>query len=306
VFDGAAMNGTGCDADGSLCTVSDACQGGSCKAGGALNCDDAQVCTSDSCNPTTGCVHTPNGAPCNDGNACTGPDVCAGGACAPATLSCDDLNPCTTDTCNPLSGCVHTDVPNKTSCGGTSYCFTGVCTAGKCGDTILTPALGEQCDDGNVVGGDGCSALCIIEDTACADGTREGTLDKITYPKIAQCDGSWTGSIGSLSPLALCGKNFHTCNPNDKTLMNTITQANAFQPGCWAANAANDNGQCSLCKNTEDTNDMSGIGKDCKGKITNYGNSCISPTYRIDAAIGCVRGGSNPMPWIKGVLCCAN
>ena len=35
------------------------------------------------CNPTTGCVHTNNTAPCSDGNACTVGDVCSGGRCVP-------------------------------------------------------------------------------------------------------------------------------------------------------------------------------------------------------------------------------
>jgi cysteine-rich repeat protein len=34
-----------------------------------------------------------------------------------------------------------------------------------CGDGVLAP--GEQCDDGNSTGGDGCSATCFIEDAAC-------------------------------------------------------------------------------------------------------------------------------------------
>jgi cysteine-rich repeat protein len=34
---------------------------------------------------------------------------------------------------------------------------------GICGDGILDPSLGEQCDDGNTVSGDGCSSICQIE-----------------------------------------------------------------------------------------------------------------------------------------------
>jgi cysteine-rich repeat protein len=36
-----------------------------------------------------------------------------------------------------------------------------------CGDGLIEP--GEACDDGNDVGGDGCSATCIVEATSCAD-----------------------------------------------------------------------------------------------------------------------------------------
>lgn len=41
-----------------------------------------------------------------------------------------------------------------------------------CGDGHLDP--GEQCDDGNAAGGDGCSATCAIEMT-CGNGVLEGT-----------------------------------------------------------------------------------------------------------------------------------
>jgi cysteine-rich repeat protein len=313
VFNGGAMNGSSCDADASLCTAGDSCQSGNCVAGPKLACDDGQLCTSDSCDPVKGCQHTANNAPCNDGNACSGPDVCSGGVCAPPPLSCDDNNPCTIDSCNPQSGCAHLNVLDKTSCGPTSICFSGTCTAGKCGDTVLMTLLGEQCDDGNTASGDGCSAICKEEDTACADGTREGLMDKVRYPKVAQCNGPWVGSIGSTSgnnaPNKLCGVKFHVCNSSagDQVLLKSITQPDAFQTGCWAINAANDLGTCQPCTNTPNTNDMAGLGKDCKGKITNYGNSCISANYRIDAADQtCVRSSLNTQTWILGVMCCAN
>lgn len=39
-----------------------------------------------------------------------------------------------------------------------------------CGDGILQPQFGEQCDDGNNISGDGCSATCQIESTAPTPG----------------------------------------------------------------------------------------------------------------------------------------
>src|SRR6266850_6575531 len=60
------------------------------------DCDDANVCTTDTCNLLTGCVHTNNGNPCSDGSACTTGDNCSGGACVGAPLVCDDANICTT------------------------------------------------------------------------------------------------------------------------------------------------------------------------------------------------------------------
>lgn len=48
------LNGTTCDADGSLCTVNDACLNGNCKAGAALVCNDGNPCTVDTCGAATG------------------------------------------------------------------------------------------------------------------------------------------------------------------------------------------------------------------------------------------------------------
>ncbi len=51
-----------CD-DGNACTTGDTCGGGSCNPGGPTNCDDGNCCTNDSCNPSSGCVHTANTTP---------------------------------------------------------------------------------------------------------------------------------------------------------------------------------------------------------------------------------------------------
>ena len=53
-----------------------------CVAGKPLNCDDANVCTNDSCDKTKGCTAVNNQDPCTDGVACTLNDLCDGaGAC---------------------------------------------------------------------------------------------------------------------------------------------------------------------------------------------------------------------------------
>src|SRR2546425_3142763 len=92
--------------DGSACTTADTCAGGVCVGGPALNCNDGNVCTDDACNPATGCVNTPNTAPCADGNACTTADTCAGGVCVggPA-LNRHDANVRTADPGGPAPGC---------------------------------------------------------------------------------------------------------------------------------------------------------------------------------------------------------
>ena len=308
VFNAAAQNGVGCNADDSVCTTNDVCSSGTCTPGPSLNCNDSNGCTTDGCTATDGCNHPANNNACNDSNACTGPDVCAGGACAPATLNCDDSNPCTTDSCNTATGCVHGNLPDKTTCNGTGLCSVGVCVPGKCGDTVIQAALGEQCDDGNATSLDGCSSTCKVEDLACADGTRDGLLDAVTYPNIAMCNGNWTGWIGATgagTAAALCGSQFHACTYGDTALMKSISQAIAFSTGCWAANASNQGNLCQACGNG-DQKEMAGVGSSCQGKIANSGTSCIAEAYRIDASVKtCVRTATN-MPWVNGLMCCKN
>jgi hypothetical protein len=50
----AVASGTGCG-DGTVCNGSERCQLGVCTAGPALECDDGNPCTTDSCDPVAGC-----------------------------------------------------------------------------------------------------------------------------------------------------------------------------------------------------------------------------------------------------------
>jgi cysteine-rich repeat protein len=161
-------NGSSC-ADGDLCNGAETCQAGVCTAGAPLVCNDSNVCTTDSCNPLSGCVYTPNTAPCNDGNACTTADTCSGGSCVggPA-LVCNDSNLCTDDSCNPASGCVY--VNNTAPCDDSNACTTAdTCSGGSCAGG---PAL--VCNDGNVCTSDSCNPAtgCVYANNTapCSDG----------------------------------------------------------------------------------------------------------------------------------------
>jgi hypothetical protein len=76
----------------------------------AADCDDANVCTADSCDVAThACRHAPAPGSCDDGDDCTTGDACRGGVCAgtgipnccDTSAQCDDGNACTTDVCRP-------------------------------------------------------------------------------------------------------------------------------------------------------------------------------------------------------------
>jgi hypothetical protein len=137
--------------------VTDACSNGSCTGSGALDCDDGNKCTDDSCDPGSGCVHAPNAAPCDDGDACTVTDACSNATCTGSgKLDCDDGNKCTDDSCDPGSGCVH--APNAAPCDDGDACtMNDVCASGTC-----KPGSPLSCNDGNPCTADTCTpAGCV-------------------------------------------------------------------------------------------------------------------------------------------------
>ncbi len=73
------QDGTPCD-DEDLCNGGEVCQAGQCVSSEPLDCDDANACTEDTCDPSAGCVHTelPEGSNCGEGR------TCQRGLCLPA------------------------------------------------------------------------------------------------------------------------------------------------------------------------------------------------------------------------------
>jgi hypothetical protein len=180
VSDAAPFEGTGCDADGSACTVGDICSVGVCKPGNKVNCDDSNACTSDSCDVKMGCQNVAVTGSCNaDDNACTG-DTCTGGICkSGAPKACSDGNPCTIDACDVKTGlCTFSALSDGTSCDadGSKCTDKDACKAGAC-----VPGGPLNCDDANVCTDDGCLAAtgcshsgvtktCDADGDACTSG----------------------------------------------------------------------------------------------------------------------------------------
>ncbi len=190
--------GTACD-DGNACTQSDKCTGGACVGGAALQCNDFNACTDDACDPISGCVHTFNSAPCEDGNACTKNDACLNGACAGGPpLNCDDGNPCTTDSCLPDQGCSHASADGL--CNDQNPCTTDSCVPGK--GCVNTTTVGA-CDDGNpCTAQDTClNSICTpLKPFACDDGNP--CTDDACDGKTGAC--SHSASVGSCEDGNLC------------------------------------------------------------------------------------------------------
>ena len=68
-----------------LCVTDSICSGGLCVASSAaafVNCNDNDLCTTDSCDPNVGCMYSPLDAGlCDDDDPCTENDYCDDGVC---------------------------------------------------------------------------------------------------------------------------------------------------------------------------------------------------------------------------------
>ena len=75
-----------CD-DGDLCDGLERCAGGRCVEGLPADCDDANPCTIDTCDPEGGCINTiaEDGTACGEGimGECDREDTCVSGICQP-------------------------------------------------------------------------------------------------------------------------------------------------------------------------------------------------------------------------------
>lgn len=135
------------------CTSGDTCAGTTCQAGTApTNCDDANACTVDSCDPVQGCVHVGTGAACSVADLCSVGAFCMGAVCTSAgKVDCSDGKPCTIDSC--------------------------AATTGKCSSSPASK--GSGCDDGIAcTQGDQCDGLgnCLAGPVACALTVKTGLV----------------------------------------------------------------------------------------------------------------------------------
>uniref|UniRef100_A0A0G4H8J7 Disintegrin domain-containing protein n=1 Tax=Chromera velia CCMP2878 TaxID=1169474 RepID=A0A0G4H8J7_9ALVE len=158
-------------------------------------CDDDNVCTDDVCvdnaAPGARCESTNNAASCEDGNVCTGPDMCSGGACLsgpPLTgTGCDDSDPCTeNDQCNDSGGCMGTPANAPPPSGRDLSSQDCAANNGERNSAVScdTPSLVPIC--GTDETGDSSGACCsgsecsVVPEAECeaADGKYQGNSTK--------------------------------------------------------------------------------------------------------------------------------
>ena len=168
----------------------DACQ---------MSCDDSNPCTTDSCDPLTGCKFQNNTLACSDdGNPCTN-DVCSAGVCTHPnnTQSCaDDNNSCTNDVCS-AGVCTH---PNNTqSCADdNNSCTNDVCSAGVC-----THPSNNTCSAASTP----CSGLCNNPVIFSSNNYNSGNIGTGAgcYQTSAELHGGVCGNLASGRKLTVNG-----------------------------------------------------------------------------------------------------
>ncbi|HSA58115.1 MAG TPA: DUF4215 domain-containing protein [bacterium] len=135
--DGNLTDGDGCDADcfdEPVEIPGPVCGNGAVESG--EECDDGNTANGDGCDSNCNDETEPSGAICGNGQV-EGSEECDAGE---------------------IGEFVNSDAPNAVS-----GCRKD-CTRVRCGDRIVDSSLGEVCDDGNTVVGDGCDAVCSFND----------------------------------------------------------------------------------------------------------------------------------------------
>jgi cysteine-rich repeat protein len=153
--DGCQLCGNGVTGPGEECDDGNTADGDGCSA----ECTK-EFCGDESVQPELGETCEPGGTPPQNGNACREDCTYCGDGNVDASEKCDDGNTVDGDACR--NDCTY------------------------CGDGRIDTQ--EQCDDGNTVDGDGCSATCTDE-PYCGDGIVQPELgEQCELPNTPGCD----------------------------------------------------------------------------------------------------------------------
>lgn len=280
-----------------------ACGGGCIPACRPLDqCHAAGVCE-----PATGqCTNPPkpDGAPCDDGDACTRTDTCQAGVCEGTDpVLCTALDEChVAGTCNPSTGqCSNPNAADGTPCSDANACTSGdACHAGVCGGgsspvcSTDNPCLEAYCDPSG-----GCQTGPKARGTACGDGDACTTGDA--------CDGAGTCVPGAPIGCGMCLRCNATngsCEPDPGQVGESCSPPG--QPDrCFGGFACTASGVCQgvnpvVCAASDQCH-VAGVGdpgtglcsnpKKADGSACNDGNACT----RTDTCRAGVCVGGNPV-----------
>ena len=287
--DGSCSSSPLCD-DGLECTK-DSCDAGVCAAelknGWCLGGDDdicVQHYSEDPANTCRLCdaqgsggsdwIVLVDGAPCDDGDACTQSEVCELGACiGKYPTICPPMGTCVEASCEPGVGCV--GVPIEGPCNDGNSCTVGdLCIEGECIGGTDAPS----CDDGNV-----CTLNDYCEKGECLGGDE--TLD---------CDDADPCTTAVCTPQKGCQQD-PVCADDDPCTLDTCDEDGscAFEP---ATGPCEDGDPCTYGEFCE--------GGACQGGVPDLcddGNACTADTC-IDGK-GCANILLNDVSCNDGITC---
>lgn len=244
-------------------------------------------------------------------------DTCntATGICEPpaaevecnSNADCDDSNPCSVDTCvypgTSNSRCTYTAVSGyHGTCVPGPFCAFAPNTMGACtsscnvhADCVETPACGdgnldsgEECDDGNTVNGDGCSAACEIETgSVCGNGVQEAG-EECDDNNLIDGDGC-SSSCQNEAVAPFCGDDI--CN-NGETCNTCSGDCGSCPPGTCTPGSYRCAGSCELirCNAAGDgwvTDELCSPNTRC---TIVFGNQCIASPGSCGGSLYCGDG----------------
>jgi hypothetical protein len=250
--DAACDNGDSCDGD-ETCnptdTAADPVTG--CVAGTPPYCDDAIVCTVDSCDEATDtCVHTPDDLPCADGV------------------------PCTDDFCSTQTGCMHFENDNNCQngvfCDGAERCSPSDTQADAQGCIVGPDFVCPELD------GVGCTLpACDGLSDQCVESPSDGICQNPVF-----CDGNEVCDPGAsnANPISGCAPGSPPCDDGVDCTDDCDEQSGL------CVNAPND-ALCndgSVCSGIEWCDPTSGCvaddGIQCGDAIACTVDTCVEPT----------------------------
>ncbi len=156
-----------------------------------------------------------------------------------------------------LQGATIPTTPSVTTATDTASLTINDCIPiSVCGDGL--PGAGEQCDDGNNVDGDGCSASCQIEVPVCGDGKINQSSEQCDDGNTVSGDKcSATCEIEQTTPAPICGDG----------------QVNQSSEQCDDGNTVNDDKCSNTCQNVVEPTPMCGDGTVDAGETCDDGNT---------------------------------
>ena len=264
---GACMDTPDCD-DGNPCNGAETCERGACTPGTALVCNDGVPCTVDSCNPSTGCVATPDDRFCTDGNFCNGAETCTATGCQPGTPPlCDDGDACTENACIGAAPgmCVATTLDADDDGYGALAC------------AAVGGVPNTDCDDTRSAVSPGATETCNARDDDC-DGTTDETFSCVrgtTTGCTTGCGTMGTRTCSTTCTLGSCVPPAESCNAMDDDCDGTIDETVECTAGsmgsCTTSCGSTGTRTCSAACTWETCNapaeTCNGLDDDCDGTI---------------------------------------